>query len=203
MIQLAVKVAILVIPETIRTYDEHNYKAESQNDPLYNCNDKLALLQISQYKALNAVYAGFEGLKPKSLYSYILDFVSYDFLYELLTLSVKLSFAGDEINGKQDCDKMISEIWLDACKNYTSSTIYSFISYMKYKLESKLQTTSANNSGEIFQRTAIILSSIYKIVINSSQIISDIIIERAANPSVLVLSKLIIEKPSISRVCIP
>ena len=160
MIQFAVKVAMLVVPETYKPYNESEWKFDWFKDSQFEENDKLALMQICQYRAIEKLYICFEGLKPKSLCSYILDFLSYDFLYELLTLSVKLSFAGDEINGKLDWERLISEIWNIVWNSQASTAIYSFIAYMKYKLESKLQIASTNNNAEIFQRTSILLSSI-------------------------------------------
>jgi hypothetical protein len=48
-----------------------------------------------------------DGIAQTSIYSYTLDFEFYQFLYEILALSVKLSFAGDELVQQDGADSII------------------------------------------------------------------------------------------------
>jgi hypothetical protein len=56
----------------------------------------------------------------------------------MLVLSVKLSFAGDEINEKGECERILDEIWMMMCHSYTTYKVYSFLLFVKYKLQNKV-----------------------------------------------------------------
>lgn len=147
MIQFAVKVAVVVIPESLANIDEQKqsptevfvkYKEKDQ--------EKYLRQQISKNEFLNKILQGLEDISPTTTFNYTLDFESYNFLYEMLVLSVKLSFAGDEIKEKEECERIINELWSLMCHKHTTYKLYSFLLFVKYKLHSKVSRIRKNLS---------------------------------------------------------
>lgn len=135
MIQLAVKVAVCSIPNSLAI---NEYRNEDDNPESTFHTSKSILQQISKSEYLERITQGLVGIDPNSIFGFTLDFDSYNFLYEMLVLSVKISFAGDEINEKEEWKRIIHEIWSIMWNWNTLCKIYSFLLFVKYKLQNKV-----------------------------------------------------------------
>lgn len=136
MIQLAVKVAICSIPHDLAMVDDMG----EYEDPEATFNTSKSMMQqISKSDYLERISQGWVGINPNSIFGFTLDFDSYNFLHEMLVLSVKISFAGDEINEEEEWGRILNEIWGILCNWNTLHKIYSFLLYVKYKLQNKVK----------------------------------------------------------------
>ena len=134
MINFIVRVAVLVIPDDLTSIEEK----EEDNLDFLNEKEKYLEYQISHNSYLQTILQGLEGIRLTSVLCYTLDFGSYNALYEMLVLSVKLSFAGDEINEKGECERILHHIWSLMCHKHTAHKIYSFCCFVRYKLQNKV-----------------------------------------------------------------
>jgi hypothetical protein len=133
MIQFSVKVAIISIPRDLAMLQG---KDENENMQ-YNVSNSL-MIQVSKSEYLSNLVSALEEIPSNSIFSFMLDFDWYNYLHEMLVLSVKLSFAGDEINEKGECERILDEIWMMMCHSYTTYKVYSFLLFVKYKLQNKV-----------------------------------------------------------------
>lgn len=143
MIHFAVKVVLLLLPADL-TVENEDYGEDVHHE----------LKQ--KYPELHSVLVKLPGLSSLSTIAYLADFESYDTLFELLVFSVKLSFAVDEIDQnpsekqqhqaegtkkhslKPEFMKILDEIWSSVCHKNTAKKIYSFLTFVNYKLHNKV-----------------------------------------------------------------
>ena len=136
MIELAVKVAFWSIPQELAIDEDKNELEESEIDYVSSTGNMIAQISKSQY--LHKIYNGLADVSPISIFGFTLDFDSSSYLHEMLILSVKISFAGDEIDEKEECERILDRIWSMMCHKHTLIKIYSFLLFMKYKLQNKV-----------------------------------------------------------------
>jgi hypothetical protein len=142
MIHFAVKVVLLLLPADL-TVENQDYGEEIHHE------------LKRKYPELHSILVNLPGLSNLSTLAYLPDFESYDTLFELLVFSVKLSFAIDEIDQnpsekltssegvqkyalKPEFKKILDEIWSSICHKHTAQKIYSFLTFVKYKLHNKV-----------------------------------------------------------------
>lgn len=154
IIQFSLKVSLMVIPSELSYYRSDVLISEPSLDSRFSAIEQQMIARIYQSNSLKRIFQSFDEMSPKSLYSYMLDFSAYNFLASFLTLSVKLSFAGDEINERDECEKIVMKMWSVICQKHNVSTVYSFIVYTKFILAGKVQnSTASDNKSEHYQRS--------------------------------------------------
>jgi len=135
MIQFAVKVVILLIPDNL---SRDNDRDSDVSLKVSDWHDHYLRQDIAKHENLEKIISRLPGIKLTSILSYLPDFEWYDILHEMLVFSVKLSFAGDEINQKEEWERILNEIWSSMCHRHTIHKIYCFWLFVKYKIQNKV-----------------------------------------------------------------
>ena len=136
-----------------------------------------------------------EKVQNWSIYGYMLDYEYFLFLNAILFLSVRLSIIGEEINKKDQCNKIIAEIWSVILQKQNVKIINSFLIYVRFKLSGKSYSSSTSEDKKFVEMTNSIIDyisyNLYEIFTEND---FNMIIDKVMDPVMLFLSKIVLEK---------
>ena len=115
-------------------------------EDLIHLSYKIALLVVPDHLSLTVPKYKLEKVWNQSIYGYMLDYEYFLFLNEILFLSVKLSIIGEKINQKDQCNKIIAEIWFVILQKQNVKIINSFLIYVRFKLSGKSYSSSSRKT---------------------------------------------------------
>ena len=162
---------------------------------------KISLLVIPDHLSLTVPKYKLEKVQNESIYGYMLDYEYYLFLHEILALSVKLSIIGEKINQADQWDKIIADIWSVILQKQNIKIIHSFLIYAWFKLSGRSYSSSSSENKKILDISNRIIDHISK---NLYEMFTEndfnMVIDKAMDPVMLFLSKLVIEKYTTKEV---